>query len=124
MLSVDHSKTIHLLTVPDLPLCLCVLKHKASLARGASSSCQFSFYDQLSRGSVSVRTAEFIKELERKLPVENKPVKLFSLNYDVDKCNSDNLLQLEGTIMYFSIKNNSLQISRIYGASIVCGFKL
>ena len=78
---------------------------------------------ELSRGSVSVRTAEFIKELERKLPAENKPVKLFFLNYDVDKCNSDNLLQLEGTIMYFSIKNNSLQISRIYGASIVCGFK-
>ena len=26
--------------VPDLPLCLGVLKHRASLARGASSSCQ------------------------------------------------------------------------------------
>ena len=56
---------------------------------------------ELSRGSVSVRTAEFIKELERPLPAGNNPVKLFSMNYDVDKCNSDNLLQLEGTIIFF-----------------------
>ena len=56
---------------------------------------------ELSRGSVSVRTADFIKELERPLPAGNKPVKLFAQNYDVDKCNYDNLLQLEGTIMYF-----------------------
>jgi hypothetical protein len=26
--------------VPDLPLCLCVLKHRAPLTRGGSSSCQ------------------------------------------------------------------------------------
>jgi hypothetical protein len=31
--------------VPDLPLCLGVLKHKTSLTRGASSSCQKTFYD-------------------------------------------------------------------------------
>jgi hypothetical protein len=37
---------------------------------------------ELSRGSVSVRTAEFIKELERPLPTGNEPVKLFSLNYE------------------------------------------
>ena len=29
----------------DLPLCLGVLKHRASLVRGASSSCQKLFYD-------------------------------------------------------------------------------
>lgn len=52
--------------------------------------------DELSRGSVSVRTAEFMKDLQRPLPAGNKPVNLFSQNYDVDKCNSDNLLQLEG----------------------------
>ena len=43
---------------------------------------------ELSRWSVSVKTAEFINELERPLPAGNKPVKLFSQNYDVDKCNS------------------------------------
>ena len=31
--------------MPDLPLCLGVLKHRASLARMASSSCQQFFYD-------------------------------------------------------------------------------
>ena len=31
--------------VPDLPLCLGLLKHRASLARGDSSSCQKIFYD-------------------------------------------------------------------------------
>jgi hypothetical protein len=40
---------------------------------------------ELSRESVSVRTAEFIKELERPLPTGNKPVKLFSLNYECEK---------------------------------------
>jgi len=29
--------------MPDLPLCLGVLKHRASLIRGASSSCQQKF---------------------------------------------------------------------------------
>ena len=31
--------------MPDLPLCLGILKHMASLARGASSSCQKIAYD-------------------------------------------------------------------------------
>ena len=31
--------------VLDLPLCFGVLKHRASLARGGSSSCQNNFYD-------------------------------------------------------------------------------
>jgi hypothetical protein len=34
--------------VPDLPLCLGVLKHRASLARGGSSSCQAFNYDGFS----------------------------------------------------------------------------
>ena len=37
---------MYMYSVPDLPLCLGVLKHRASLARGgASSSCQKNFYD-------------------------------------------------------------------------------
>ena len=36
----------YLWSVPDLPLCLCVLKHRAPLARegGGASSCHFFLY--------------------------------------------------------------------------------
>ena len=33
-------------TVPDLPLCLSVLKHRVSLVRGPPSSYQKKFYDE------------------------------------------------------------------------------
>ena len=41
------SETNIIWSVPDLPLCLGVLKHRASLVRGASSSCQEYFNDGL-----------------------------------------------------------------------------
>ena len=34
---------IYIYTVPDLPLCLGVIKHRAPLARGEPSSCQKTF---------------------------------------------------------------------------------
>ena len=41
-----NSNTVY--SVPDLPLCFCVLKHRAPLAReeeGGTSSCQKNVYD-------------------------------------------------------------------------------
>jgi hypothetical protein len=43
---------------------------------------------------------KFIKTLERPLPETKRAVKLFSQNYDVEKCNSENLLELPGTQEY------------------------
>ncbi|XP_062581498.1 uncharacterized protein LOC134243283 [Saccostrea cucullata] len=50
---------------------------------------------ELSRGLASESTIEFLKTLERPL-VTGVLVRLFSQNYDVDICNSDNLLELTG----------------------------
>lgn len=52
---------------------------------------------ELSRGTPSEETFKFLTSLQHPWPENTQPVKLFSLNYDVDKCNSDNLLSLHVT---------------------------
>ena len=53
--------------------------------------------NELSGGYASDETTCLLTRLGRKLPPVPDPVKLFALNYDVDKCNSDCLLMTEGT---------------------------
>ncbi len=44
---------------------------------------------ELGRGEVSPSTRDFLCGLKRPLPPSDPPLKLFALNYDVDKHNSD-----------------------------------
>lgn len=54
---------------------------------------------ELSKGrDVSQPTVDFLNRMKRKLPPGDVPVKLFARNYDVDKYNSDHLMDMEGTL--------------------------
>ena len=52
-----------------------------------------------SQGHLSTPTTEFIKRMSRTLPPGDAPTKLFALNYDVDKFNSDKLISMPGKYM-------------------------
>ena len=62
-------------------ICIEIEMYLIYLKYSISETLIFAIHER-SRGSVSVRTAEFIKELERPLTAGNKLVKLFSLNYE------------------------------------------
>lgn len=51
-------------------------------------------------GSISVETDNLLQRLKRTLPPGEEPVKLFSLNFDVDVCNARLLGDLEGNLMF------------------------
>lgn len=55
---------------------------------------------ELGRGSVSGDTLNLLHRLNRPLPPGEPPVQLFALNYDVEKCNSDHLLDMEGMFIH------------------------
>ena len=52
--------------------------------------------NELSHGYVSPETKALLKSLQRPLPPDRGTTRLFALNYDVDKCNSDHLLDMDG----------------------------
>lgn len=51
---------------------------------------------ELSRGDVTDDTDKFLKRMKRPLPPGSPPTKLFARNFDVDKFNSDSLMDTEG----------------------------
>ncbi|KAJ8034279.1 ATP-dependent DNA helicase PIF1 [Holothuria leucospilota] len=52
---------------------------------------------QLSKGIECLQeTVKLMNELQRPLPQNSRPIRLFATNYDVDRCNSDNLLSMKG----------------------------
>ena len=52
---------------------------------------------ELSEGvQLSKETESLLRKLELPLPPGDQPIKLFALNYDVEKCNLDSLLDMEG----------------------------
>jgi hypothetical protein len=53
---------------------------------------------ELSRGKVSEDTCTLLSRLGRTLPPGDQSAKLFALNYDAEKCNSDHLLDMPGII--------------------------
>ncbi|KAJ8044896.1 ATP-dependent DNA helicase PIF1 [Holothuria leucospilota] len=66
---------------------------------------------QLSRGiECSQETIKLMTELKRPLPQNSRPIKLFANNYDVDKCNSDNLMRMKGKMkVYKSVNSGDMQ---------------
>lgn len=53
-----------------------------------------------SRGCGSSKdTMQLITELQQQLPEDASPVKLYAQNFDVDKCNSECLLEMEGMFL-------------------------
>lgn len=52
--------------------------------------------NELSHGYASPETVALLKSLERPLHPSGLTVRLFALNYDVEKCNSDHLLDMDG----------------------------
>lgn len=56
----------------------------------------FNFIHELSRGDVTDDTDKFLKRMKRPLPPGSPPTKLFARNFDVDKFNSDSLMDMEG----------------------------
>lgn len=59
---------------------------------------------ELSKGRISEATEHLLMRLQRPLPPGDLPIKLFALNFDVEKCNSDCLLDMPGkAVSYTSV---------------------
>ncbi|XP_077998607.1 uncharacterized protein LOC144451594 [Glandiceps talaboti] len=69
--------------------------------------------NELSKGCASEETVELLHRLKRPLPPGYEPVKLFSLRYDVDRCNSDNLLDMpDEAVIYRSVDSGNIDFLR------------
>ena len=53
----------------------------------------------LAKGVCTLETEQLLMRLQRPLPPGPNPTRLFALRYDVEKCNSDNLLEMPGNYM-------------------------
>ncbi|XP_071101004.1 ATP-dependent DNA helicase PIF1-like [Haliotis cracherodii] len=52
--------------------------------------------NELGRGEISKESADLLRRLKRSLPPGPEPVRLFAHHYDVEKCNSDHLMDMAG----------------------------
>ena len=51
-------------------------------------------------GRLDKESENLISRMQRKLPPGDDPLRLFALNVDVEKCNSEHLLQMPGIYLF------------------------